>query len=173
MSVSNKSRWEQKKSAFSSDKLCTIHIFKKQQPLNMWTHLKHQPEQENHSNTGNNICMVLDHKLVAQHRWVLVGLFSDPHVDAIRRSFTLRFTQTLFFSSLSVCVCVWLFSPYQMVRSRWALTASCMQRARLLLNGVSLFCWWEDPRREREPQRLTKENLYARERKQLGLSAAS
>lgn len=47
------------------------------------THLKHQSEKEHHSNTGNNICMVLDDKLMAQHRRILVSLFSDPHVGAI------------------------------------------------------------------------------------------
>lgn len=55
------------------------------------TYLKHQPEEEHHSNTGNNICMVLDDKLMAQHRRVLVGLFSDPHGDTIRPNFC--FTQ--------------------------------------------------------------------------------
>lgn len=56
-------------------------------PFNMWTYLKHQPEQEHHSNTGNNICMVLDDKLMAENRRILVGLLSDPHVDAIRDTF--------------------------------------------------------------------------------------
>lgn len=51
------------------------------------TYLKHQPEQENHSNTGNNICMVLDDKLMAQHRRVLVSFFPDPHVDAVLSNF--------------------------------------------------------------------------------------
>lgn len=46
-------------------------------------YLKHQPEQEHHSNAGNNICMVLDDELVAHHRGILVGLLSDPHVDTI------------------------------------------------------------------------------------------
>lgn len=53
----------------------------------MWTHLKHQAEEKHHSNTGNNICMVLDDKLMAQHRRIFVSLFSDPHVDAIRPTF--------------------------------------------------------------------------------------
>lgn len=53
----------------------------------MWTHLKHQAEEKHHSNTGNNICMILDDKLMAQHRRILVSLFSDPHVDAIRPTF--------------------------------------------------------------------------------------
>lgn len=53
------------------------------------TYLKHQPEQEHHSNTGNNICMVLDDKLMAHHRRILVCLFSDPHVDTIRSNFCL------------------------------------------------------------------------------------
>lgn len=56
-------------------------------PFNMWTHLKHQPEKEHHSNTGNNICMVLDDKLMAQHRRVLGGLLSDPHLGEIRPNF--------------------------------------------------------------------------------------
>lgn len=51
------------------------------------THLKHQPEKEHHSNTGNNICMVLDDKLMAQHRRVLGGLLSDPHLGEIRPNF--------------------------------------------------------------------------------------
>lgn len=55
------------------------------------TYLKHQPEQENHSNTGNNICMVLDDKLMAQHRRVLVSFFPDPHVDTVLSNFC--FTQ--------------------------------------------------------------------------------
>lgn len=51
------------------------------------THLKHQPEEEHHSNTGHNICMVLDDKLVAHHRRVLACLFSDPHLNAVRPNF--------------------------------------------------------------------------------------
>ena len=53
--------------------------------FNMWTYLKHQPEEEHHSNAGNNICMVLDDKLMAQHRRVFVRLFPDPHVDVVRK----------------------------------------------------------------------------------------
>lgn len=56
------------------------------EPLNMWTHLEHQPEQDHHSNNGNNVCMVLDDELVAQHRRVLVRLLSDAHVDALPRT---------------------------------------------------------------------------------------
>lgn len=58
------------------------------------TYLEHQPEEEHHSNTGNNICMVLDDKLVAHHRRILVGLFTDPHVDAV-------WPQTFFFKERS------------------------------------------------------------------------
>lgn len=48
------------------------------------THLEHEPEEEQHSNTRNNVCMVLDDELVAHHRRVLVALFPDAHVDAAR-----------------------------------------------------------------------------------------
>lgn len=48
------------------------------------THLKHKPEEEHHSNTGHNVCMVLDDKLMAEHRRVLVALLSDRHVDSAR-----------------------------------------------------------------------------------------
>lgn len=48
------------------------------------THLEHQPEEEHHSNTRNNVCMVLDDELVAHHRRILVALFPDAHVDAAR-----------------------------------------------------------------------------------------
>lgn len=49
------------------------------------TYLEHQPEEEHHSNTRNNVCMVLDDELVAHHRRVLVALFPDAHVDAARQ----------------------------------------------------------------------------------------
>jgi len=48
------------------------------------TYLKHEPEEEHHSQAGNNICMVLDDKLMAQHWRILVGLLSDRHVDSLR-----------------------------------------------------------------------------------------
>lgn len=54
------------------------------------TYLKHQPQEEHHSNTGNNICMVLDDKLVAHHGWVLGRLLSDRHVGAVVFDYMLR-----------------------------------------------------------------------------------
>lgn len=103
------------------------------------THLKHQPEKEHHSNTGNNICMVLDDKLMAQHRRVLGGLLSDPHLGEIRPNFSflffkLRRAAQMWSPSVGYCCC-------RGVRGRSKLPpASYEQRARLQLNGVSLFC---------------------------------
>lgn len=70
--------------------LCVPRHLSRMNPFNMWTYLKHQSEQEHHSNTGNNICMVLDDKLMAQHRRVLVSLLSDPHVGTIIETLALR-----------------------------------------------------------------------------------
>lgn len=60
------------------------------------TYLKHQPQEEHHSNTGNNICMVLDDKLVAHHGWVLVRLLSDRHVGAVVFDYMLRISNLSF-----------------------------------------------------------------------------
>lgn len=63
---------------------------KSQKVCKATTYLKHQPQEENHSNTGNNICMVLDDKLVAHHGWVLSGLLSDRHDGAVVFDYMLR-----------------------------------------------------------------------------------
>lgn len=61
------------------------------------TYLKHQAQEEHHSNTGNNICMVLDDELVAHHRWALVRLLSDRHVGAVVSGCMLRRKQPVWF----------------------------------------------------------------------------
>lgn len=47
--------------------------------IEVQTYLKHKPKKEHHSNTGNNICMILDDKLMAENWRVLAILLSDPH----------------------------------------------------------------------------------------------
>lgn len=122
------------------------------------THLKHQPEEEHHSNTGNNICMVLDDKLMAQHRRVLVGLFSDPHLETTRPNF--RLAQRGRDRSLSGYIFIIL--PCEDAQSSLLLPTSkgpgsnWTWRVTLLLVGGST---------AREPLRLTNEILYVQERK--------
>ncbi|KAI3355240.1 hypothetical protein L3Q82_018097 [Scortum barcoo] len=84
------------------------------------THLKHEPEEEHHSNAGNDICMVLDDKLMAQHWRVLVALLSDPHVDAVRPNF--RFTQRR--ERMTPLVDNKMPSDIQYTKFRWLLTIS-------------------------------------------------
>lgn len=98
------------------------------------TYLKHQPEKKHHSNTGNNICMVLDDKLMAQHWRTLGGLFSDPHVDTIRPNFCFtRRRCSLFLSDIITIIILLCENPQSS-------PGSYEQRARQKLNGVSLFC---------------------------------
>lgn len=130
-------------------------------PFNMWTHLKHQSEKEHHSNAGNNICMVLDDKLMAQHRRVLVRLFSDPHVDAVRKTVAFAQRGCEVFSSSGVFFCG---EPLKDLSASCTGPGSYEWRVTLLLVGGC---------RERETLRLNNDALYAQERKQLGLSVAS
>lgn len=81
--------------------------------------------------------MVLDDKLVAHHRRILVRLFSDPHVDTIGLNLLLRAAQIESVSFKYYCVSL------QCEDAQRLPTASYEHRARQQLNGVSLFCLWE------------------------------
>lgn len=119
------------------------------------TYLEHQPEEEHHSNTGNNICMVLDDKLVAHHRRILVGLFSDPHVDAV---WPQTFFPPLFPSQMRSA----FFKILSLAFGVKTLKApSCLflwAKGQAAMNGVSLFCLWEGSARP------TNDTLHAQER---------
>ena len=47
--------------------------------VNTHTNLEHQPQQNHHRCTGNNVCMILDNKLMAENRWILRASTTPPN----------------------------------------------------------------------------------------------